>query len=270
MLLLAGCNIEADFGDALETEILPAEEYQQEIVAIDQLLFREEALGAEGVTKLETTIEGLAARVRAHSDSKFIKLETLELKLLAKHAARLSPSASGAPLQNDWMRIRNNLFDDRAWFARSSADLEAIAEMLPPPAEEATEVEEESRSPVLEPVDAKPRDEVIGRWQVVEMWINGKPSDDPELGRSVWSFEPPRIVIREAAGRETIYGYVPEEKFLRISTPSADEGWMRYELTAEGLRLAFYDNLKGRPRGFQPDPQQPDPALVVLKLVAVR
>jgi hypothetical protein len=27
-------------------------------------------------------------------------------------------------LPNQWTRIRNNLFDDRSWFARSAADLE--------------------------------------------------------------------------------------------------------------------------------------------------
>jgi hypothetical protein len=34
-----------------------------------------------------------------------------------------------AQLPQQWMRIRNNLFDDRSWFARNAADLEQV----PPP-----------------------------------------------------------------------------------------------------------------------------------------
>lgn len=133
--LFAGCSSEADFSGAIETEILPAEHYQQEIASIDRLLFREEALGEEGVRELENVIAGLSTRVGAYSDSKFVKIESLELKLLAKKAGRLSPRGTGQALQNDWMRLRNNLFDDRSWFVRSAADLEYAASVVPPPHE---------------------------------------------------------------------------------------------------------------------------------------
>jgi len=62
---------------------------------------------------------------RAFSDSRFITIEVLELKRLASMAKRFPPDAPRTTLQNEWMRIRNNLFDDRSWFARSSRDLDA-------------------------------------------------------------------------------------------------------------------------------------------------
>src|SRR5256885_10937335 len=90
--LLAGCSGDADFSGALETEILPAEQYQSEIVSIDRLVFRQQPLGDDGVKALEGGLAALAKRVGAvHPDSKFLKIESLELRRLAIHAGALSP-----------------------------------------------------------------------------------------------------------------------------------------------------------------------------------
>ena len=103
---LAGCGVEADFSDDLEVQTLEAEAYQQEIAAIDRLVFNETPLGEEGVRELARVIEGLAGRVGGiQPQSKFLKVESLELKLLARRAGRLSPEGTGGALQNDWMRI---------------------------------------------------------------------------------------------------------------------------------------------------------------------
>jgi hypothetical protein len=75
-VLLAGCSSEADFSGSIETVILPAEEYQQEIMAVDRLVFRDEPLGEQGVRELEELLTALSKRVRAHSDIIFIKLES--------------------------------------------------------------------------------------------------------------------------------------------------------------------------------------------------
>lgn len=264
--LLAGCSGEADFSGAIETEILPAEQYQQEIASIDRLLFREEALGEEGVRELENVIAGLSKRVGAHSDSKFIKIESLELNLLAKRAGRLSPGGTGKELQNDWMRLRNNLFDDRAWFVRSAADLEYAASVVPPPREIP------APGVIVRPTEiaVQQRSELTGKWSVVSIVANGEPREDEELTGSFWTFDAPRLVMQSAAGTETVFHFTPEGEFLHVSGASGEDGWMRYELASGALRVAFYDGLGAKPPGFEADPARKDPMLLVIRLVAVR
>jgi hypothetical protein len=265
-VLLAGCSGEADFSGAIETEILPAEEYQQEIAAIDRLLFREEPIGEEGARELERIVEGLATRVRAHGDTKFIQLETLELKLLAKRAGRLSPDGTGKALQNDWMRLRNNLFDDRAWFVRSAADLEYAASVVPPPREETT-VKPRLIAPAPVPQTVQ-RAELTGAWRVESITADGKPRQDEELTGSVWTFDAPRLVMQPGAGPQTVFNFTPEGEFLHVTGASGEDGWMRYELTSGGLRVAFYDGLGAKPPGFEPDPKGGGKLLLVVRLSA--
>ncbi len=117
------CRGDADFSDAMPPPVtLSAEAYQSEIMEIDRLIFDEKPVTPERRQRLAARIESLSRRVARGSDSKFLGLEELELRRLALVAKRL-PSASPPPaLANDWMRIRNNLFDDRAWMARSARD----------------------------------------------------------------------------------------------------------------------------------------------------
>jgi len=129
---LAGCQGDADFSDAApKTITLSAEEYQPDIMTIDRLVFEEKPFGFERRQELAAKLQTLAHRIREKMDSQFLELESLELKRLAEMAKGLDPDSPRAPLQNQWMRIRSNLFDDRAWFARSAADLEPIPAPVP-------------------------------------------------------------------------------------------------------------------------------------------
>src|SRR5687768_2346865 len=85
-ILAAGCNIEADFSDSIEVVTLNAEEYQIEIASIDRLLFTEKPLGEAGVKSLSEKLGALAQRVGQGTDSKFLKAESLELRLLSERA----------------------------------------------------------------------------------------------------------------------------------------------------------------------------------------
>lgn len=269
-VLLAGCSVEADFSDQLETQILPAEQYQQEIAAIDRLLFTEAPLREEGVQALEKLLDDLSKRVGAVDDSKFIKLESLELQLLGKRAGRLSPRGTGRALQNDWMRIRNNLFDDRAWFVRSAADLEYAASVVPPPAPAPVEKPKPKTTTEFIARDEEPRETLTGRWQVTALFTNGEQRTDPELLGSIWTFDPPRLILRDPEGNETIYNFIPDAGYLALMTSSGQEGWMKYESTPDTLRVAFHDGLTGKPKSFDPSPGQKDPMLVVVHLSPVR
>ena len=125
VVVLAGCRGNADFSDVAPTPVtLKAEDFQKEIVAIDRLVFGEGPLVPVRREDLGRRLEALAGRVKASGDAPFLVLESLELRRLASGTRELPPDAPKATLQREWMRIRNNLFDDRSWFARSAADLE--------------------------------------------------------------------------------------------------------------------------------------------------
>jgi hypothetical protein len=127
--LAAGCSGDADFSDAMPAPVtLNADQFRAEIIEIDRLVFGTGPLAAPRREDLGSRLEALAARVKASGESRFLLIESLELRRLASGARDLADvAAARTSLQNNWMRIRNNLFDDREWFARSAADLAPAA-----------------------------------------------------------------------------------------------------------------------------------------------
>jgi hypothetical protein len=123
-LIVGACRGNADFSDVAPTPVtLKAEDFQKEILAIDRLVFADGPLVPARREDLGRRLEALAGRVKASGDAPFLVLESLELRRLASGTRDLPPDAPKSTLQREWMRIRNNLFDDRSWFARSAADL---------------------------------------------------------------------------------------------------------------------------------------------------
>jgi hypothetical protein len=130
LAVLSGCGKstpEAPAKSAKETlqlVILNPDEYRPEITEIDRLVFDEKPFDKERRALLATKLEELAARVKAAKESHFLDIEANEIKKLADGSKNMPEQPLRAQLPNQWMRIRNNLFDDRSWFARSAADLE--------------------------------------------------------------------------------------------------------------------------------------------------
>jgi hypothetical protein len=132
-LCFSGCQGNADFSEAAPPTItLNADEYQREIRTIDRLLFEERPMDRGRRAALAGELEGVARRIREKIDSRFLELESLELRRLAEMAKGLAPDAPRTGIQEQWMRIRNNLFEDRAWFARRASDLEPAGAVAKP------------------------------------------------------------------------------------------------------------------------------------------
>ena len=118
------CRGNADFSDAMPAPVtLPAEDYRREITAIDRLVFEQVPVDETRRNALSGELEGLARRMKAASDSRFIAIEALEVRRLSEVAKKTPAGPLSPMLADQWMRIRSNLFDDRSWFARSAADL---------------------------------------------------------------------------------------------------------------------------------------------------
>jgi|SRR5882672_2376766 len=123
LVAMFGCN--ADLSKQLpEPVTLNADDYRTEITDIDRLLFNPKPYDDERSVHLAATLEGLASRIAAGSDSRFLKMEASEIRALASLAKHTSDSAPRDHLEENWMRSRNNLFEDRSWMARSAADLQ--------------------------------------------------------------------------------------------------------------------------------------------------
>lgn len=124
LVVLQACQGNADFSDAMPAPVtLSAETYRSEIMKIDRLVFESRPFNSERRQSLAQSLEELSRSVRSASDSRFLKIESLEIRRLAEAARNLPSSPPPRALMDNWMRIRSNLFEDQAWFARSAADL---------------------------------------------------------------------------------------------------------------------------------------------------
>ncbi len=122
---LVGCQTATVSSEKLpEPVLLNAEDYQKEIVEIDRLVFAERPFDDARRESLTTKLRELAERVKGTSDARFLQVESNELKTLAEGSRHMPEAGLRTQLPRQWMRVRNNLFDDRAWFARSAADLD--------------------------------------------------------------------------------------------------------------------------------------------------
>jgi hypothetical protein len=122
LVVMFGCSV--DLSKQLpEPVTLNADDYRKEITDIDRLLFSTKPYDDARRTQLAATLEGLASRITGGSESRFLKMEASEIRTLASLAKHTSASDPRDHLEENWMRIRNNLFEDRSWMARSAADL---------------------------------------------------------------------------------------------------------------------------------------------------
>jgi hypothetical protein len=122
LVAILGCNSDLSQHPP-QPVLLNADDYRQELTDIDRLLFSPKAYDDARRVQLAAEFEGLAARVGAGSDSRFLKTEASEIRILAALAKNTRATVPRDHLEENWMRIRNNLFEDRSWMARSAVDL---------------------------------------------------------------------------------------------------------------------------------------------------
>jgi uncharacterized protein (TIGR03067 family) len=272
LFCLVGCKGDADFsGVAPRPVLLPAEAYRAEITQIDRLVFDDAPVTKERRAGLAARLEGLAARVRASSPERFVALESLELRALAAGARSVPDGPPPERLRNEWMRLRSNLFDDRSWFARSAADLEAESVPFPTP------------GPDLAPATAvavlaapNPSRGLDGRWDVKEIYANGKLRHDEELSGAEWTFTADELVIRSPRGMASRYaaerilddrGTALLLRTIETGAGPRESGWMIYQLSEDRLNVAFFDGLGARPDSFLPPDEHGKPPLLMVVLV---
>jgi hypothetical protein len=117
--------------DQLHLVTLNPDEYHQEITDIDRAVFAADPFDDARHELLTANLEKLAQQVKSAGDSRFLKMEADEIMTLARMSRKMREEGLRTQLPNQWMRIRNNLFEDRYWFAHSAADLEQPSKTAP-------------------------------------------------------------------------------------------------------------------------------------------
>jgi hypothetical protein len=115
-------KLETLVGDPLNPDL-----YRAQIVAIDAILFEDGPLGAADRDEL---IKSLAALEEATSKdpannkavSQLSQGKNLHILIDVVKGTRVGTPRLNSQVRERWMRVRFGLFDDAAWFRRSSAD----------------------------------------------------------------------------------------------------------------------------------------------------
>lgn len=117
-------------GDPLNPEL-----HRAELVAIDAVLFEDGPLSDEGRTQITDSLDALAKVAEADGTNTIANVYAKEMRTLGSHVKRTSVGTplANSDLRTQWMRIRSSLFNDAAWFRRSSADpIEPVVPGPPP------------------------------------------------------------------------------------------------------------------------------------------
>ena len=103
--------------------------------------------------------------------------------------------------------------------------------------------------------------------------MNGKESHDPALMQGQWQFQSNELLLRSPQKGTVRFALKldPEARpkafqVTAIEPPNSGSGWMLFARENNTLKIAFNDNLQGRPSGFE-SPERSEPELIVLILV---
>lgn len=129
--------------------------------------------------------------------------------------------------------------------------------------------------PIVEPValDLKAFQPLQGSWGVIKTTMNGEETHEASLLEGNWTFKGNELILQspqkgkvratlamEATAKPKAFQVTPVEPATEKS------GWMLFSREGANLKIAFYDNLDGRPESFEPRDAQAEPELVVVTL----
>lgn len=249
-LLFAGCkeNKDPKKTTPAAAQLLPADDYRQELTTIDRLVFTD-ALDDRYRMMVVGNMAALAGRLDVPSRPPAVRARLQDLRDLA---VRISERRLNTPqqVQAEWVRVRTSLFGEREWFASSTSE---TMEWVQPGAirGDAAQVPQSGGSGAAAP----PRFELPGRWSVVDVEVNGMPMNDSDAIGATWSFGDDGLTVDRGpvAGSYSFVEYIDSRgEALRLESEDGSlSGWMLYRFTPDGkLLVSFHENLTERPEDF--------------------
>jgi uncharacterized protein (TIGR03067 family) len=130
----------------------------------------------------------------------------------------------------------------------------------PPPAGQVTDARTKSRLLELQ-----------GSWEVIKATMNGKERADRSLLGGQWKFQGNELLLVSPDKGIARFAIQLDSKtnafhMTSIEPANVGSGWMLFSREGTTLKIAFNDNLEGRPAGFEPPEPRAKPELVVVTL----
>jgi uncharacterized protein (TIGR03067 family) len=129
--------------------------------------------------------------------------------------------------------------------------------------------------PVVKPAveDKNAFQALQGSWGVVKATMNGKETRDASLLEGNWTFKGNELNLQSPQKGKARFALkldasaAPKAFQLTPVEPATEaSGWMLFSREGVNLKIAFYDNLQGRPEGFEPRGPHTEPELIVVTL----
>jgi uncharacterized protein (TIGR03067 family) len=112
-----------------------------------------------------------------------------------------------------------------------------------------------------------------GSWDVTQATMNGRENNDPSLVGGNWMFKGNELILHSPQKGTVQFtlkldpNSEPRALHLTAVQPvSGGSGWMLFAREGNSLKIAFHDNLEGRPAGFTPRDPAAKPPLIVVTL----
>jgi uncharacterized protein (TIGR03067 family) len=113
--------------------------------------------------------------------------------------------------------------------------------------------------------------ELQGSWEVTKATMNGAERGDRSLLQGQWQFQGNELVLISPDKGTARFAIQLDSKtnafhLTSIEPANVASGWMLFAREGTTLKIAFHDNLEGRPAGFEPLEPCAKPELVVVTL----
>lgn len=129
--------------------------------------------------------------------------------------------------------------------------------------------------PAAKPVALDPNafQPLQGSWGVIKATMNGRECNEAFLLEGNWTFKDNELILQspqkgkvratvsvDTTARPKAFQVTPVEPATEKS------GWMLFSREGANLKIAFFDNLNGRPESFEPRDPRAEPELIVVTL----
>jgi uncharacterized protein (TIGR03067 family) len=112
-----------------------------------------------------------------------------------------------------------------------------------------------------------------GSWGVAQATQNGRECRDASLREGIWTFQGNELHLQSPQKGKARFALkldpqaAPKAFQLTPLAPATETaGWMLFSREGPNLKIAFYDNLQGRPESFEPRGARAKPELIVVTL----
>ena len=112
-----------------------------------------------------------------------------------------------------------------------------------------------------------------GSWGVAKATMNGKETGDPSLLEGNWIFKDNELNLQSPQKGKARFTLKLDPKatpralqLTAAEPPTEASGWMLFSREGANLKIAFHDNLQGRPESFEPRGPRAEPKLIAVTL----